>query len=94
MVSCSFYCKLDGFLELVVGCAKMGLKMYPVLLKCIHLVQDFNCVVEFPFPVNNRVGGVGHIYLGVRGSSQFPVFYNILELVEDCVNRGLWFILH
>ena len=73
MVSCIFHCEFAGFLELAVGCVKMGLKIYPILLKWIHLVPGFNCVLEFNCPVNNCVGDVGCMYLGVRGSIQFHV---------------------
>ena len=77
-----------------VGCAKMGFKIYSTLLKWIHQVLGFNCVLEFPWPVNNRVGDVGRLGIGVQGYCQFPVFLNIFDLVEKCVNRGLWVILH
>ena len=37
---------------------------------------------------------VGRLDMGVRVYSQLPVFKKILDLVEDCVNRGLWVILN
>ena len=74
MVSCRFHCEFAGFLELVVGCENMGLEIDPILLNWIHQVPGFNCVLEFPSCVNNRVGNVGRLDLGVRGYSQFPVF--------------------
>ena len=55
-----------------MGCVKMGLKIDPFFLNCIHLVPGFNCVLEFSLPENNHVGDVGCLDLGVRGSSQFP----------------------
>ena len=74
LVSCSLHCEFTIFLELVVGCTKMGLEIDPILLNWIHLVPGFDCVLEFPRPVNNFVGNVGHLGMGVRGSSQLPVF--------------------
>ena len=74
VASCSFHCEFSSFLKLAVGCAKMGLKMDPILLNWIHPVLGFNCVLEFPHPVNNCVGNVGHIYMGVQVSIKFPIF--------------------
>ena len=72
-----------------MGCVKMGLKIDPFFLNCIHLVPGFNCVLEYPHPVNNRVGDVGHLYMVVQGSSNFPLFYDIFYLIEDCVNGSV-----
>ena len=72
----------------------MGLEIDLILLKWIHPIPGFNCVLEFPRPVNNRVCGVGRMDMGVQGFSHFPVFWEIFDLVEDCVNRSLWVILH
>ena len=94
MVSCILHCDFSGFLELVVGCAKMGLKIYPILLKSIYPVTGFNCVLEFHHHVNNRVDNVGRLNQSVWGSIKFPLLYNIFDLVEECVNRGLWVLLH
>ena len=66
MVSCSFRCEFASFFELALGCAKMGLKIDPILLNWIHLVPYFNCVLEFPPPVNNSVDDVGCLDLGVQ----------------------------
>ena len=74
MLSCSFHCEFASFLELAVGCAKMGLKIDIILLNWIHPVPDFNCVLEFTRAVNNCVGDVGCPGLGVRGYGQFPIF--------------------
>ena len=74
MVPCSFHREFAGFLELAVACAKMALKIDPIVLNWIHPVPGFNCVLRFPHPVNNHVGNVGCMDLGVRGSSQLPVF--------------------
>ena len=74
MVSCIFHCEFAGLLELMVGYAKLGLKMDPILLNWIHPVPDFTFVLEFARPGNNRVGDVGCMDLGVRGYNQFPVF--------------------
>ena len=52
----------------------MGLEIDPILLNFIHPVPGFNCVLEFLRPVNNRVGSVGRLYMGVHGSSQLPVY--------------------
>ena len=73
MVTCIFHCEFACFLELAVGCAEMSLKIYPILLKWIHPVPDFNCILEFTSPVNNHVGDVGRLDLGARGSIQIPV---------------------
>ena len=73
MVSCSFHCEFAGFLEIAVGCAKMGLKIDQIFLNWSHPVPSFNCILEIPRPVNNRVGDVGLLDLGVRGYSQFPI---------------------
>ena len=45
VVSCSLHFEFAGFLELAVGCAKMGLKIDSVLLNYIHPVPGFNCVL-------------------------------------------------
>ena len=74
MVSYSFHGEFAGFLELAVGCAKMGLEIDLILLNWIHLVPGFNCALEFPRPVNNRIGDVDRPDLGVRGSRQFLLF--------------------
>ena len=73
VASCSFHCEFSSFLELAVGCAKMGLKIDPILLKWIHPVPGFNCDLEFPCTVNNHVGYVGSLDLGERGSIQFLI---------------------
>ena len=73
MVSSSLHCEFSGFLVLEVGFSKMGLKIDPILLNWIHPVRVFNYVLEFPHPVNNCVGGVGRLDLGVRVSRQLPV---------------------
>ena len=39
-----------------MGCMKMGIEIDPILLNWIHPVPGFNCVLEFPRTVNNRVG--------------------------------------
>ena len=52
----------------------------------------FHC--EFSSFLDLAMGGVGFMDLGVRISSQFPVLYNIFDLVGYCVNRDLWVILH
>ena len=90
MVSYRSHYEFAGFFELAMGCTKMVLKIDPVMLNWIHPVPDFNCVLGFPRPVNNCVGDVGCMDMVVRGSSPFAVFYKIFDLVEDCVNRGLW----
>ena len=82
MVSCSFHCEFAGFLELVVGYAKLGLKIDPILLNFIHLVPGFNCNLGFPRPVNNREGVVGSMDLVVQGSIQFSLLWEIFDLVE------------
>ena len=74
MVSCSFHYEFAVFLELTMGCAKMGLKIDLILLNWIHPVPYFTFVLEFARPGNNRVGNVGCLDLGVRGYNQFPVF--------------------
>ena len=74
MLSCSFHFELAGVLELAVGCAKMGLKNDPIFLNWSHPVPGFNCILEFPCPFNTRVGDVGRLDLGVRGSRKFPIF--------------------
>ena len=73
MVSRSFHCEFSGFLELAVGCAKTGLKNYPIFLNWIHPVPGFNCDPGFYRPVNNHVGYVGSLDLGERGSIQFLI---------------------
>ena len=52
----------------------MALKIDPTLLNLIYLVPDFNCVVEFSSAINNCVGDVGLMDLGVHGYIQFPLF--------------------
>ena len=55
------------------GLWKMSLKVYPILLKLIHPVPGFNCILEFPRPVNNHASDVGRMDMSVWGSCQFPV---------------------
>ena len=74
MVSCIFHCEFAVFLDLAVVCAKMGLKIDPILLNGVHPVPGFNFILGFPRPINNCVGGVGCMDLCVLGSSQFPAF--------------------
>ena len=82
MLSCSFHCEFASFLKLAVGCAKMGLKIDPILLNFIYLVPGFNCNLGFPRPVNNREGVVGSMDLVVQGSIQFSLLWEIFDLVE------------
>ena len=72
----------------------MGLKSYLDLLKLIHPVLAFVCVLESIHRVNNLVGDVGHLDMGVQGYIQFHIYYKIFDLVEDCVNNGMWVILN
>ena len=74
MVYCSFHCDFSGFLDLAVGCLKIGLEFETIFFNWIHPVPGFNFVLEFPRPVNNCVGNFGRLCMGVRGSIQFPVF--------------------
>ena len=56
-----------------MGCAKMGIKIYPILLEWIHPIPGFNFILELLCPVYNRVGNIGHLDIGVRESIQFPL---------------------
>ena len=44
---------------------KWGFKIDPILLNWIHPVPGFNFILEFSCTVNNRVGYVGRLDLGV-----------------------------
>ena len=94
MVSRIFHYLLASFLELIVGCAKIGLKIYPILMEWTHLIPGFNFVLELRCPVDNPVGNIGCMDIIVRIYSQFPVPQNIFDWVENGIDWGLRIVLH
>ena len=74
MLPCSLHYEFASFSSSWWDVQKMALKIDPILLNLIHLVPDFNFVVEFSSPVNNCVGDVNLMDLGVQGYIQFLLF--------------------
>ena len=46
----------------------MGFKIDPILLDWSHSIPGFDFILEFPCPVDDRVGCIGHMDMGVQGS--------------------------
>ena len=68
-----FHCYFSGFIDIVVGCTKMGFKIDPIFLDWSHSIPGFDFILELPCTVDDRVGCIGHMDLGVQGSRYFPL---------------------
>ena len=68
VVSHIFHCYFPGVIDIVVGCTKMGFKIDPILLDWSHPIPGFDFILKFTCPVDDRVGCIGNLDMGVQGS--------------------------